>query len=67
MSENEYQPFDQLLTVSETAQALRLSRATLYGILSRGDLRSVYIGSRRLIRSSDLAAFIANLSSEAQP
>lgn len=49
----------QLLTVNEAAALLRMNRCTLYrGALATGELPSVRIGSRRLIRADDLAAFI---------
>ncbi|WP_298209421.1 helix-turn-helix domain-containing protein [Ferrimicrobium sp.] len=56
---------DTLLTIPEVAQTLRISRATTYNLLSSDGLKSVHIGSRRLVRSSDLAEYIANLSSGA--
>jgi excisionase family DNA binding protein len=49
----------KLLTVKEAAALLRLGRTTLYtGALATGELPSIRIGSRRLIRADDLAAFI---------
>jgi excisionase family DNA binding protein len=51
----------ELLTTVETAQALRISRSTVYKLIERGELKSVHLGSRRLIRRSDLESFIANL------
>jgi len=49
-----------LLTVAETAEELRVARSTVYKFISSGELKSIHIGSRRLIRRSDLESFIAN-------
>ena len=44
---------EQLLRVEEARQRLRISRAVLYDLLHRGELRSVLIGrSRRIVESS---------------
>lgn len=51
----------ELLTTVETAKALRVSRSTVYKLIERGELKSVHLGSRRLIRRSDLENFITNL------
>lgn len=50
-----------LLTVPETATALRVSRAYVYQLIASGRLRSVTIGRSRRIRAKDLADFIASL------
>ena len=50
-------PF-MLLTVSETAEALRLSRATVYRLFRKRKLRSVRIGCRRLVRVTELERII---------
>jgi len=49
-----------LLTVAETAKELRVARSTVYRLISGGELKSIHIGSRRLIRRSDLESFIAD-------
>jgi excisionase family DNA binding protein len=51
----------ELLTTVEVAKTLKVSRATVYHLMQRGELKSVHLGSRRLIRRSDLDSFIANL------
>ncbi|MHB1521168.1 MAG: helix-turn-helix domain-containing protein [Ferrimicrobium sp.] len=51
----------QLLTVLEAAQELRIARSSVYKLMSRGELKSVHVGTRRLIRRSDLAEFVASL------
>lgn len=50
-----------LYRVTEVAAALGLSRAKVYQLLQSGALRSVKIDSSRLVRSSDLLAFVADL------
>lgn len=50
-----------LYRVTEVAAALGLSRAKVYQLIQSGDLRSVKIDSSRLVRSSDLLAFVADL------
>lgn len=47
-----------LLRVSEAADALSISRATLYGLLASGGLPSVRIGSRRLIPREQLIEWV---------
>lgn len=47
-----------LFTVSETAEALRLSRSTVYRLFRDRKLRSVRIGCRRLVRVSELERVI---------
>jgi excisionase family DNA binding protein len=51
----------QLLTVLEAAQELRIARSSVYKLMSRGELKSVHVGTRRLIRRSDLESFVAAL------
>jgi excisionase family DNA binding protein len=50
-----------LLTVTEAADALRLSRSTVYELIYAGTLLSVKIGSCRRIRRSDLERFVSEL------
>ncbi len=50
-----------LYRVTEVAAALGLSRAKVYQLMQSGELRSVKIDSSRLVRSSDLLAFVADL------
>jgi excisionase family DNA binding protein len=47
-----------LLTVKEVARELRLGRTRAYGLLWSGELRSLKIGRRRLVRRSDLERFL---------
>jgi excisionase family DNA binding protein len=52
----------RLLSVSQAAAALSLSRASLYKELSTGRLRTVHVGRRRLVPESALADYIAERS-----
>ena len=51
----------RLLSVSDAAAALGLSRASLYKELSAGRLRSVHVNRRRLVPASALAEYIVGL------
>jgi excisionase family DNA binding protein len=52
----------QLLTVVEVTRELRVSRPTVYKLMAEeGGLKSVRIGNRRLIRRSDLTAFVETM------
>jgi excisionase family DNA binding protein len=53
-----------LLTVAEAAQALRLSRAQVYNLVSRGELQTIRIGSSRRVPVSALQAYIEKLLRE---
>lgn len=48
----------QLLSIRDAAKRLGISRTALYGEFSRGRLRSVKVGRRRLIPLSSVAAYI---------
>jgi excisionase family DNA binding protein len=52
---------DHLLTLEEAWTHLRISRSTLYNLMDSGELRSVRVGSRRLVPASAIAAYIASL------
>jgi excisionase family DNA binding protein len=45
----------QMLTVDEVAGALRMGRSTCFGYLSRGEIRSVMIGGKRLVSAEEVA------------
>lgn len=55
----------ELLTVPEAAQRLRISKWMLYTLIRSRQLRTVKIGSRRLVRVSALADYLARLEDEA--
>ena len=48
-------------SVDEAASLIGISRRLLYELLRSGQLRSVKIGSRRLIRQQDLERFLEEL------
>lgn len=49
--------------VKEAAEAIGLSRATLYRLIGAGELTTFKIGSRTLIRRDVLESFLAKASS----
>ena len=54
----------ELLTVPEAAQRLRISKWMLYNLIRSRKLRTVKIGSRRLVRVSAITAYLASLEDE---
>jgi len=48
---------DQILTVSEVSELLRVHRTTVSRYAQSGELRSYQIGTRRLFKESDVWAF----------
>lgn len=51
---------DELLTVAEIAQALKLNQQTVRNIIDRGELPALRVGERRVrVLRSDLDAFLA--------
>ena len=55
-----------LMTVAEVAAALRVSRTTVYQLITSGRLRSICVGNRcRRITRDDLAAYITRQTLEA--
>ena len=50
-----------LLTPTEAADLLGVSRSTIYDLLNSGDLESVHIGRARRIPSASLHAFVNRL------
>jgi len=49
---------ESLLSVEELARELSVSRSTGYDLLWSGQIPSMKIGRRRLVRRADLAEFI---------
>ena len=45
-------------SVERAAEALDLRRRTVEALIRRGDLRSIRVGGRRLIRRSDLLRYL---------
>ena len=51
----------RLLGVREAGQYLSIGRSTVYELLARGELESVRIGDRRLIKVEDLDDYVNRL------
>lgn len=51
-------PVPKLLTVSEAAAELRVSRWMIYQLIRSQELKSLTIATRRLIAADDLESFI---------
>lgn len=54
----------RLLTVLETCAALRVSRWTVYRLIQQKQLRTIKIGSRRLVPVDAVAEFIRERGAE---
>jgi excisionase family DNA binding protein len=54
-----------LYRVTDAADALSLSRAKVYELITSGALRSVRIDGASRIRAADLEAFVESLGNEA--
>lgn len=48
----------QVFTVAEAAAHLKISRALLYKFIGAGDLRTIKLGTRTLIRGAELDRFV---------
>jgi len=57
---NESQPFvpGGLLTVSEVANAMRVSNMTVYRLIKNGELPAVRVGKNYRLRETDLERFL---------
>ena len=47
-----------LYTVQEAAEALKMSRSKVYGLMKEGELPSVKIGGSRRLRKQDLMQYL---------
>lgn len=54
-----------LLRMSEAADALGLSRATVYELAQRGELRTVWVGAARRVPAEAIREFVAAREREA--
>jgi excisionase family DNA binding protein len=54
----------RLYSVEDVCERLTISRPTFYALVRSGTLRTVSIGTRRLVRARDLASFLDELGSE---
>lgn len=48
----------RLLTVTETADMLQLSKVTVYRLMTAGQLRYVQIGARRRVTAAEVDRFL---------
>ncbi len=55
---------DLVYSLNEAANLLRIGRTSLYELLAAEELRSIKIGSRRLVAREDIEAFIASRRSD---
>ena len=55
-------PDQRLLTVAEACAVLRVSRWMVYRLIHARQLRTIKIGSRRLVPSAAVEEFLANLN-----
>ena len=53
---------DTLLTVTEVAEAMRVSNMTVYRLIKTGQLPAVRVGKNYRIRESELHRFLAERS-----
>ncbi len=58
-------PSRVLYSVRETAKLIAVSERSVYNLLERGELKSVRIGGRRLVRRDELDSFINRLTGAA--
>jgi excisionase family DNA binding protein len=56
---------DELLTVEQVAELLKLGRITIYELIDAGELPSIKIGRCRRIPTSAIGAFIQRKLEEA--
>jgi len=53
---------DQLLTVGEVCDAMRVSNMTVYRLIKNGDLPALRVGKNYRIRESDVDVFLSDRS-----
>jgi excisionase family DNA binding protein len=46
-------------SLAETSKRLGLSKATLYRLIARGELKAVRVGSRRLVEAAEIERLLA--------
>ena len=55
----QHQPIEPLLTVQDVAEILKVSRATVYGLVKSGQLHTVDLGLRKTrFRRHDIAKLV---------
>jgi excisionase family DNA binding protein len=58
---------ERLLNIAEVVELTRISRSGIYGLIARGELRSVKFRGRRRVRAADLNAWIRQLAGVPEP
>lgn len=53
-------PEGNLLTPPEAAARLRISRATLYELIARGEIRGLHVGRKRLFTVQEIDKYVAS-------
>lgn len=61
---DEQAPQNALLTVQEASRALRVSRWTVYQLIRSRQLKTIKIGSRRLVPAEAIRMLVTQLSQE---
>jgi predicted DNA-binding transcriptional regulator AlpA len=56
---------EKLYNITEAKEALRISRASLYLLIEKGQLRPIKIGGRTLFTDHELSRFINSLQKKA--
>jgi excisionase family DNA binding protein len=51
-------PVPLAYSIKDAVQVSSIGRTTLYGLISSGEIESVKVGNRRLIKAASLAKFI---------
>lgn len=51
-----------LCSINEATKLLGIGRTSIYSLLNSGDLESIQIGTRRLVKVDSIKAFIENAS-----
>ena len=52
---------EKLYTIGEVAESLRVSKPSIYRLMSSGQLKSIKIGGRTLFKESEIERFIDSL------
>jgi excisionase family DNA binding protein len=65
MKEYEYAIPPVVYRVEEAAEALRLTRDSVYELIRSGQLRSFKVGRRRLVPIQALTEYVASMSGDA--
>lgn len=53
-------PLEQLMSIRELADYLRISKSNLYRKLQDGEIRSIKVGGRTLFREQDIQEYLNN-------